>query len=118
MNGKDAEDYLDSLVVMRKLERVSKPGRTKAVIYQALSNRTLAVIPESLEAKIVFELHPGGRTVDWDTWVREAGAKATGQQLATSGLKGRDARALRKGKQKVIVVANRGQLEILLDYYL
>ena len=118
MDGKQAEAFLDRLASTGRLERLSKPGRTKAVIYRASNHRTLAVIPESDPAKLVFERRPHGRDLDWDSWLDEAGVEATGQQLATTGLKVKEAGALAEGLQQVLVARNHEQIDELLKKYI
>ena len=118
MNGRQAEEFLDRLASTGKLERLSKPGRTKAVIYRTSKGRVLAVIPESDPAKLVLERRPKGYDVIWDDWLGEIGAEATGQQLATTGLKVKEAGALAEGLQQVLVVRNQDQIEKLLERYL
>lgn len=118
MNGRQAEEFLDRLASTGKLERLSKPGRTKAVIYRTSNERVLAVIPESDPAKLVLERRPKGYDVIWDDWLGEIGAEATGQQLATTGLKVKEAGALAEGLQQVLVVRNQDQIEKLLERYL
>lgn len=81
LNGRQAEAFLDSLASTGKLERLSKPGRTKAVIYRTSNERVLAVIPESDPAKLVLERRPKGQDVIWDDWLGETGAEATGSSL-------------------------------------
>ncbi|MFN8683353.1 hypothetical protein ACDP63_19765 [Paracoccus sp. P2] len=54
----------------------------------------------------------------WDDWLGEIGAEATGQQLATTGLKVKEAGALAEGLQQVLVVRNQDQIEKLLERYL
>ncbi|MEQ9795622.1 AAA family ATPase [Parvibaculum sp.] len=118
LDGKQAESLLDALASSGRLERLSKPGRTKAIIYRSPLGRTLAVVPESGPAKLVFEGRPQGREVEWDSWIAKTGVEATGQQLATTGLKVSGATALAEGRQKVLVVPTTDQLNQLLDLYL
>ena len=101
-----------------QFERLSKPGRTKAVIYRGRNGPTFAVIPESGTAKLVFELKPDGRDLSWGEWIRRTGVEPTEQQLATAGLKVKEAGALVEGRQKVLVVPSESQLLDLLKSYI
>lgn len=118
MNGKEAERILDSLTEGGSWARLSAPGRTKVVVYQSSNGRTLAVIPESATAKLVFERSPDGTQLPWHEISDNVGAVLSNAQLATSGLKVQEAKRLAHGQQQVLELTNEAQLRQVVGAYL
>ncbi|MFD1694951.1 AAA family ATPase [Roseibium aestuarii] len=118
MNGQQVETVLDVLVAEKKLERLSKPGRTKAVIYRCPNRRIFGVIPEAATGKLVFENEPNGQPLDWNMILSELRLTVSDQQLGTSGFTTQDTRALSYGRQRVVEVNSEEILRRLVDIYM
>ena len=112
MNGKSAEAFLDKLANEGLIQRISKPGRTKAVIYQAQGGRHFAVIPESNTARLVFQRSPVGQEIDWRKIEALIGVTLEPDQLKTTGLTVQGAQ-LDPGNQQVVSLRSEDELSEL-----
>tara|TARA_R110000803_G_scaffold178675_2_gene241067 strand:- start:2104 stop:4917 length:2814 start_codon:yes stop_codon:yes gene_type:complete len=117
VNGKSAEAFLDKLANDGLIQRISKPGRTKAVIYQAQGGRYFAVIPESSTARLVFQRSPAGQEIDWRKIEALNGVTLEPDQLKTTGLTVQGAQ-LDPGNQQVVSLRSEDELKRVVTMYL
>lgn len=125
MNSKQALMILENMAQAGEVERLTSTSRTsKAILYSTRNGRHFALeIGDgqkdefATKSKIVFELKPGGRAIDWSAIEQNSAIEFTDKQWGSSAYKVKLAERLHAGMQKSAFVATERALQDLIAWY-
>lgn len=124
MNSEDALNFVQSLVDVGRLTRLSSASRaTKAIVFATQSDRVFAVEVNDTKSrgyarrvKIVCESRPAGVDLPWAQAASFLASEPTDRQFQSSAYKSKGSR-IYPGKQMSVFVETQQELETFLNWY-